>query len=251
MSLDPELEGQHALVTGGGTGLGLAMAKALCSAGAEVTVVGRRKDVLEDALQKLGPQARMLVGDIADLGQVGALAREAERAGPVSILVNNAGTHHKDDTLATSDADFRRVIDTNLTGTFALTREIARSMKARKSGSILVITSMAALVGILYVAAYTASKSGLQGLVRELAVEFGAFGVRVNALAPGFIETDMNRDIFKKDPERLDKVLARTPLRRLGTPEDIASAAVFLVSPKAAFITGACLPVDGGMSIGF
>ena len=251
MSGTLDLEGQHALVTGGGTGLGLATAKALDRAGAEVTIAGRRGDVLERALQDLGPQARMLVGDIADLGQAAALAQEAEQRKPVSILVNNAGTHHKDDTLTTSDADFQRVINTNLIGTFALTREVARSMKTRKSGSILVITSMTALFGIPYVAAYTASKSGLQGLVRELAVEFGAFGVRVNALAPGFIETDMNRDVFKKDPERLKKVLARTPLGRLGTPEDIASAAAFLVSPKAAFVTGACLPVDGGAAIGF
>ena len=246
-----DLTGQHALVTGGGTGLGLATARALDDAGAEVTIVGRREEVLEHALQDLGPRARMLVGDIADLEQVSALAREAERMSPVSILVNNAGTHHKGDTLVTSDAEFQRVVNTNLIGTFALTRDIARSMKTRKSGSILVITSMTALFGIPYVAAYAASKSGLQGLVRELAVEFGSFGVRVNALAPGFIETDMNRDVFKKDPERLKKVLSRTPLGRLGTPEDIASAALFLVSPKAAFITGACLPVDGGAAIGF
>jgi len=244
-----DLTGQHALVTGGGTGLGLATARALDDAGAEVTIVGRRGEVLEHALQDLGPRARMLVGDIAE--QISALAREAERMSPVSILVNNAGTHHKGDTLVTSDAEFQRVVNTNLIGTFALTRDIARSMKTRKSGSILVITSMTALFGIPYVAAYTASKSGLQGLVRELAVEFGSFGVRVNALAPGFIETDMNRDVFKKDPERLKKVLSRTPLGRLGMPEDIASAALFLVSPKAAFITGTCLPVDGGAAIGF
>ena len=124
-------------------------------------------------------------------------------------------------------------------------------MKTRQGGSILIITSMTALFGIPYVAAYTASKAGLQGLVRELAVEFGAFGVRVNGLAPGFIETDMNRDVFKKDPERVRKVLSRTPLGRLGTPEDIAQAAAFLVSPKAAFITGVCLPVDGGAAVGF
>ncbi len=251
MSEKIDLHDQHALVTGGGTGLGLATAKALDKAGAEVTIVGRREDVLERALQDLGPRARLLVGDVADLEHIGALVQEAERVSPVSILINNAGTHHKDDTLTTSDADFQKVINTNLIGTFALTREIARSMKERKAGNILITTSMAALFGIPYVAAYTASKSGLQGLVRELAVEFGKFGIRVNAIAPGFIETDLNRDVFKKDPERLKKVLARTPLGRLGMPEEIASAAVFLVSPKATFITGACLPVDGGAAIGF
>ncbi len=246
-----DLEGQHALVTGGGTGLGLATAKALDRAGAEVTIVGRREDVLVRALQDLGPGARKLVGDVADLEKINALVEEAERTRPVSILINNAGTHHKDDTLRTSDADFQRVINTNLIGTFALTREVARSMKEQGGGSILITTSMTALFGIPYVAAYTASKSGLQGLVMELAVEFGEFGIRVNAIAPGFIETDLNRDVFKKDPERLKKVLSRTPLGRLGTPEEIASAALFLVSPKAAFITGACLPVDGGAAIGF
>lgn len=143
-----DLHDQHALVTGGGTGLGLATAKALDKAGAEVTIVGRREDVLERALQGFGPRAKLLVGDVADLEQMGALVREAERVSPVSILVNNAGTHHKDDTLTTNDADFQRVINTNLIGTFALTREIARSMKERMTGSILITTSMAALFGI-------------------------------------------------------------------------------------------------------
>ena len=218
MSEARELEGQHALVTGGGTGLGLATAKALDEAGAEVTIVGRRKDVLERALKDLGPKTRMLAADIADLEQVSALAQEAERINPVSILVNNAGTHHKDDTLSTSDANFKRVIDTNLIGTFALTRDIARSMKTRQGGSILVITSMTALFGIPYVAAYTASKSGLQGLVRELAVEFGAFGVRANGLAPGFIETDMNRDVFKKDPGTSEEGVVPHALGPIGNP---------------------------------
>jgi NAD(P)-dependent dehydrogenase (short-subunit alcohol dehydrogenase family) len=139
----------------------------------------------------------------------------------------------------------------NLFGTFALTREVARGMVERRSGSVIVITSTAALFGIPGVSASTASKTALDGLVRQLAVEFSPHRVRVNAIAPGFIETDMNRGIFQRDPARLERILARTPLGRLGDPADIAEAAVFLASDAATFVTGACLPVDGGASSGF
>ena len=144
-----------------------------------------------------------------------------------------------------------RVIATNLQGSFALTREIGRTMAGRKRGSIVMISSMAALFGIPNVSAYSASKAALLGLTRQLAVELGPRGIRVNAIAPGFIETDMNRDIFRKDPDRLRKIMARTPLGRLGLADDVAEAAVYLTSPAARFVTGICLPVDGGMSIGF
>jgi gluconate 5-dehydrogenase len=124
-------------------------------------------------------------------------------------------------------------------------------MARRNTGSIIMITSMAALFGIPLVSAYSASKAALGGLARQLAVEFGPLGIRVNAIAPGFIETDMNRDIFRQDPERLKKVLGRTPLGCLGRPEDVAETAVFLASPQARYLTGVTIPVDGGTSIGF
>ena len=250
------LAGRHAVVTGGGTGLGLATAAALLDAGARVTIVGRRADVLEAAARDLraqdgGATVAHLVGDVGDLASVPGLAAQLEGVAPVDVLVNNAGRHQRKPTLEVSDEDFAMVLDVNVRGTFALTREVARGMCARGGGSIVVITSMAALFGIPGVAAYTASKSALDGLVRQLAVEFAPHGVRVNAIAPGFIETDMNRPIFQQDPARLQRILGRTPLGRLGEPADVAEAAVFLASDAAKFVTGVSLAVDGGNSIGF
>lgn len=245
------LSKKHAVVTGGGTGLGLGVAKAMVEAGALVTIVGRRRDVLEGAIEEIGEDAGFEVADIAELACIQDLVRRLESRAPIDILVNNAGTHHKAPTLDTDDADFARVIETNLFGSFALTRDIARCMAERGEGSIVMITSMAAILGLPQVASYTASKSALQGLTRQLAVEFGPLGIRVNAVAPGFIETDMNREIFEKDPERLQRILARTPLGGLGSSSDVAGSVVYLSSPTARFVTGVCLPVDGGLSIGF
>lgn len=245
------LSKKHAVVTGGGTGLGLGIAKAIVEAGARVTIIGRRGDVLQDAIESVGEDAGFEVADIAELSGIQDLVQRLESRAPIDILVNNAGTHHKAPTLETGDTDIARVIGINLFGSFALTRDVARCMAERGDGSILMITSMAAILGLPQVASYTASKSALQGLTRQLAVEFGPLGIRVNAVAPGFIETDMNRGIFEKDPERLQRILARTPLGGLGAPSDVAGAVVYLSSPAARFVTGACLPVDGGLSIGF
>lgn len=245
------LESRHALITGGGTGLGFAIADAMIDAGARVTIAGRREDVLARAAEALGASAGYVVADVADLGAIEDLAAQVESIAPIDILVNNAGRHQRKPVLETSDEEFAEVVGLNLSGGFALTREVARGMVDRAYGSILFITSMAALFGIPGVSAYTASKTALAGLVRQLAVEFSPHRLRVNAIAPGFIETDMNRDIFRSDPARLKRILERTPLGRLGEPRDVAEAAVYLASDAAAFVTGASLPVDGGTSIGF
>lgn len=245
------LYGKHALITGGGTGLGFGIAKAMAEVGARVTIVGRREAVLKDAVTSIGDTAGYEIADIADLATIPEIVRRVEARAPVDILINNAGAHHKAPTLETADADMARVIGINLFGSFGLTREVARGMAAREGGSVVMITSMAAILGLPQVASYTSSKSALQGLTRQLAVEFGGMGIRVNAVAPGFIETDMNRGIFEKDPERLERILARTPLGGLGEPSDVAGAVVYLSSPAARFVTGVCLPVDGGLSIGF
>lgn len=245
------MSGRHVAVTGGGTGLGLAICSAMARDGATVTMIGRRENVLKEAASKLEGEVNCLAADISDTGSAPAIARKLEETGPVDVLVNNAGTHHKASVTETGDDDFERVLSTNLKGTFALTREVARGMIARRAGSIVFISSMAALFGIPSVPSYTASKAALLGLMREMAVEFGPYGIRVNAIAPGFIETDMNRGIFRKDPKRLEKILDRTPMGQLGMPEDVAQAVLYLSSPGARFVTGVCLPVDGGMSIGF
>jgi gluconate 5-dehydrogenase len=246
------LNGQVALVTGGGTGLGLGMAKCLVSAGAKVVLVGRRSAELARASAALGKNTFALVGDVTKLEAIPALVREAEKlVGPISILINNAGIHLKKDALETSDAEFASVMQAHVFGAFALTREVARGMVERKSGSILFTASMASLFGINKVVAYSAAKSAYIGLVRTLAVEFGTSGVRVNAIAPGWIHSEMSAKALAGDPTRKEKILGRTPLSRLGDADDIGWAAVYLCSPAAKFVTGVVLPVDGGVSIGF
>ncbi|MAT69903.1 MAG: 3-oxoacyl-ACP reductase [Planctomycetaceae bacterium] len=246
------LAGETALVTGGGTGLGLGAAAALVAAGANVAIVGRRPQVLEEAAAKLGQRAIWESHDITcHDDNAGLVDRIAERIGPISILVNNAGVHLKKSALDMTAEEFAAVLQTNLTAAFSMTQAVLPGMIARQSGSILFIASMASLFGIPKVTAYSAAKAGHLGLVRSLATEVSPHGVRVNAIAPGWIESDMLRASMSGDPQRAEKVLGRTPMNRFGTAEDIGWAAVYLSSPAARFVTGVVLPVDGGASIGF
>lgn len=246
------LDGQRALITGGGAGLGFAIARAMLDSGANVVVTGRHEDTLRKASRELGERAHYVVHDVTDLPAIPALIEGIERRyGAVDILVNNAGNHLKKSAAETSDAELAGVIATHLSGAFALSRECGRRMMARDRGSIVLILSMAALFGIPQVSAYTVAKSGLLGLTRSLATEFSPRGVRVNAIAPGWIDTAMTRAAHQGDPARRAKVLQRTPLGRLGDPSDVGYAAVYLCSPAARYVTGVVLPVDGGASIGF
>jgi NAD(P)-dependent dehydrogenase (short-subunit alcohol dehydrogenase family) len=246
------LSGRTALITGGGTGLGLGMAKCFVATGARVILVGRRKEELEKARATLGENAFSLVGDVTKLETIPALVEQAEKvAGPISILINNAGIHLKKSALETSDTEFAAVLQTHVFGAFALSRELGRRMVERKTGSILFTASMASLFGIPLVVAYSAAKSAYTGIVRTLAVELGAHGVRVNAIAPGWIESEMMNKALSGDPARKAKILGRTPMNQFGQAEDIGWAAVYLSSSAAKFVTGVVLPVDGGVSIGF
>lgn len=241
-----------AVVTGGGTGLGFGIAKAFVESGAKIVITGRREQALIDACSELCGKAEYMVNDVTDLETIPALVDEIEsRFGQVDILVNNAGINQKKHALEVTDEDFERVMQTNLNGLFALTREIGKNMVKRKKGSIINVTSMAAMYGIPQVTAYSASKTAVLGLTRALAVDLSPYGVRVNAIAPGFIESPMLHEAFNSDPERKRRVLERTPMRKLGTPEDVACAAIYLASDVSKFITGVNLPVDGGNSIGF
>ncbi len=246
------LDGQLALITGGGSGLGLAMSRAMAEAGARVVITGRREDVLKQACAEIGDSAFFVRHDITQLDTTGPLIEDIERQhGPLSILVNNAGIHIKKKAVDTSDAEFAQVLQTHLNGAFAISRECGRRMMERGEGSILMILSMAALFGIPQVSAYTAAKGALLGLTRALATEMSPEGVRVNAICPGWIETDMSRGALNGDPKRREKILSRTPLGKMGDAKDVAYAAVYLSSPAARFLTGVALPVDGGVSIGF
>ncbi|MDO7876724.1 SDR family oxidoreductase [Hymenobacter sp. ASUV-10] len=246
------LEGQLALITGGGTGIGLEIARCMATAGATVIITGRREEVLREAVAELGPMAHYLANDVGDLESLEGLVAEIETTyGPLDILVNNAGVNMKKPALDVTDEEFNRIIHTNLSAVFALTRVCAKRMVARKRGVILMISSMAAYYGIDRVVAYAASKSAVEGMVKVLASEFSKDNVRVNAIAPGFIETEMSRTAMNSDPDRRDRAMRRTPMGKFGQPQDIGLAAVFLASEAAGYITGASLPVDGGNSIGF
>jgi len=246
------LDGQCALITGGGTGIGLAISRVFLEAGARVVITGRRVEVLKEACTQLGAKATFRAADIAEAQGVTALVEAIETGdAPIDILVNNAGINAKKPAVEISDEEFDRIIQTNLNGLFTLTREVGRRMIARQRGVILNITSMAALYGLPKVAAYSASKTAVLGLTRALASEWAPFGLRVNSIAPGFIFSEMTDRALNSDPDRKRRVLERTPMGRMGQAEEVAAAAVFLCSDAASFITGVNLPVDGGNSIGF
>jgi len=247
-----DLTGKKAVVTGGGKGLGLAISAALIKAGAQVYITGRDEMALQQAAGELGSNCSYAVFDLSALDTIPAFAARLEKDfGSVDILVNNAGINLKKDFLELTDEDFDRIIKTNQYAVFALTREIAKQMVPRRTGSIVMISSMASQYGIPKVVAYSASKSAVEGMTRAMAVELSPLGIRVNCIAPGFIATEMSAKALNNDKERMNKVLSRTPMGKLGQPSDIGNAVVYLCSNEASYVTGVVLPVDGGNSIGF
>jgi gluconate 5-dehydrogenase len=246
------LEDEVALISGGGTGVGLAIARCMVSAGAKVILAGRRVAVLKEAVATIGPQAGFVVCDVTRVKDAAKVVARAEaQFGRITILVNNAGNHLKKAALETSDEELLAVLKTHVLGSHALTRAVLPKMLQRKHGAIIFIASMASLFGLPKVFAYGTAKSAYLGMVRGLATEVSPRGVRVNAIAPGWIETDMTRRAMAGDPARKRRILARTPLGKFGEPDDVGAAAVYLCSPAAKFVMGAVLPVDGGVSIGF
>lgn len=246
------LDGKLALITGGGSGIGFDIARCMVLAGANVVITGRREQPLRDAVDTLGEKGHYMVNDVTDRASLEELVASIEAThGPIDILVNNAGINMKKPAVDVTDDDFDRIVHTNLNSVFALTRTCAKRMLARQRGSIIMISSMAAYYGLDRVVAYAASKSAVEGMVKVLASEFSGQGVRVNAIAPGFIETAMSKTAMGGDPDRFARAMRRTPMGKFGQPEDIGWAAVFLASEAARYVTGVSLPVDGGNSIGF
>jgi len=247
-----DLTGKTVLVTGGGSGLGFSIAEVLIAYGAKVMIAGRREDVLENACKQLGPNSSYRVLDLAKLDKIPCFVNEVEEEmGKIDVLINNAGIHLKKEILEVTDADFESVIRINQQASFSMVREFAKKMVPRKQGSIIMISSMAAKYGIPKVIAYTAAKSAIEGMTRALAVELSPSGIRINCIAPGFIETEMSAKALNNDVERKNRVLAKTPMGHLGKTEDVGYAALYLASDAAKYITGVVLPVDGGNSIGF
>ncbi len=246
------LKGKVALITGGGSGIGFEIAQCMIAANATVIITGRIENALQESVEKLGAAANYIVNDVTELNKLDALVTEIElKYGAIDILVNNAGINMKKPSLEVSDEEFQRIISTNLNAVFSLTKTVAKGMVARKTGSIIMISSMAAYYGLDRVAAYSASKHGVEGLVKVFSAEWARHGVRVNAIAPGFIETNMSKTAMASDPDRFNRALSRTQIGYFGKPADIGWAAVFLASSAAGYITGASLPVDGGNNIGF
>lgn len=250
--MDGHIKNRIAIVTGGASGIGFAIAKKFIQNDIKVIMIGRNRSRLKLACETLGDLAEFVVCDLAELTGLPAIVKKIKvNNGMIDILVNNAGIHLKKPMNEVTDDDFQKVIKTNQTAMFSLTREVAKIMQLQCSGVMLNISSMASQYGLPNVIAYTASKSAIEGMTRAMAVELAQYGIRINCIAPGFIKTNISTLALEKDPERKKKVLSRTPMGRLGKPEEVADAALFLVSGSAAFITGVVLPVDGGNSIGF
>lgn len=245
------LVGERALITGGGTGLGLNIARCMVRAGAQVTLVGRREQPLSDAVAELGEMATYEPCDVTDVDAVSRMLDRVSDQGGVSILVNNAGVHLKKDAISMSVDDFQAVMQTHVVAAFDLTRQVLPGMLRRQHGSVLFIASMASFIGMPQVCAYSAAKSAYLGMVRSLTAEVASSNVRVNAIAPGWIESPMLREALDGDQERANKILSRTPMGRFGKPDDVGHAAVYLCSDAARFVTGVVLPIDGGASTGF
>jgi NAD(P)-dependent dehydrogenase (short-subunit alcohol dehydrogenase family) len=247
-----DLKSKNVLVTGGSSGLGLAIAKAFGASDANVAIVGKSKEKLQRAKKELGGNVLCIDFDLSEIDRLPELVHQLSGSlGEIDILVNNAGINLKKDAIHVSNQEYDDVIRTNQTAVFALTREVGRAMVERRSGNIIMISSMASHYGIPRVIAYTASKSAVEGMTRALAVEWSPRGVRVNCIAPGFVMTEMSSKALDNDLERRGRVLNRTPMGKFGEPGDVANAALFLASEQSKFITGIVLPVDGGNSIGF
>jgi len=243
-----DLSGRIAVVAGGTSGIGRTLALGLADAGADVVVVGRRESELREtaqAIEDCGRRTLRLTGDVTDRASLERVRDACVQAfGQVDILVAAAGVTAKVATLDMADAEWRRIIDTNLTGTLHSCQVFGDGMVARGRGRIITVASLSSFLGFFEVAAYTASKSAVAGLTRALAVEWASAGVTVNAIVPGVFETDLNRHLLDSDRGR--ELLTRTPMRRFGRLEELVGTAVFLASDAASFVTGQLVAVDGG-----
>ena len=240
------LEGRVAVVTGGSRGIGRGIAEALAAAGARVAVVARGEAGAQSAAAELSGDGHAgFACDVADAEAVSAtVSAIEEQLGPIDILINNAGVTRDNILLRLKDEDWDQVININLKGAFNFTRAVTRGMMKRRDGAIVNVSSVVGLMGNAGQANYAASKAGLHGLTKSVARELASRGVRCNAIAPGYIRTDMTAELSE---EQTSALADQIPLGRLGEVEDIAGVVRFLVGPDARYITGQILAVDGGM----
>ena len=242
-----DLQGKGALITGASGGIGAAVARALHGAGAAVALSGTRQAPLEELARDLGDRAHVVACDLSDPAAVEGLPkRAAEALGGLDILGNNAGITRDGLFMRMSDEDWQAVIDVNLTAAFRLSRGVLRGMMKARWGRIVNVTSVVGATGNPGQGNYAAAKAGLVGMSKSLAAEVASRGVTVNCIAPGFIETAMTDKL--SDDQKV-RILSQIPAGRMGTPDEIAAAALFLASPVAGYVTGATLHVNGGMAM--
>jgi len=245
-----DLSGRVAVVTGGNGGIGLGMARGLTAAGAWVAVVGRNAEKNKAAVAELGEDAFAIQADLSQPDAADrAIAQVVEQAGGMDILVNNAGTNIRRLPQDVTDEEWTAVMDANLTSTMRMSRAAYPHLKASGHGRVICVGSMMSLFALPLSPAYGASKGGVVQYTRSLAVAWGPDGITANAILPGWIETELTAGARQDIPDLYDRVIARTPRQRWGTPGDFAGLVTFLASDASAFITGTAIPVDGGMSV--
>ena len=249
------LEGKAAIVTGASYGMGQTIAELFAEEGASVVLTARGQEKLDAVVEGIRAKGQNAVGIVADVCSTEDTKKVFETAvkefGHLDILVNNAGINIKKDYFDFTAEEFDKIMETQAKAPFMLSQTAAKYMKERKSGCILFISSLASILGMHEIQAYTVAKSGVKGLARSLARDLGPYGIRVNSLNPGFVYTDMLKNTNLKTPGRLEEIQNRTPMRGFAREKDLGMAAAFLASDAARFITGIDLVVDGGISSSF
>ena len=244
-----DLDGRTAVVIGGTSGIGRALALGLADAGADVVATGRRQALVDEVATAIEARTRRTLRHPVDVGDAAALRTLCDAVlaefGKVDVVVAAAGVTKRVPTLEMEEADWNRILDTNVTGTLRVFQTFAKPMIERRRGRLIGIGSLASYLGLFEVAAYGASKSAVAGLTRALAIEWAPFGLTVNAIVPGVFETDLNRTMLAGPRGR--ELLLRTPMRRFGEANELVGAAVYLASDASSFVTGQLLAVDGGI----
>lgn len=242
------LKNKTAIITGGGSGIGLATAHAFHKEGAKVVLFGRRKELLDKASKEIGNYVLSIQGDMTKNEDLDHLINETlNNFNGIDILVNNAGLFEGAPLHELSDSQWDKIMDINIRSVFQLTKRVLPTMMTRKNGSIIHISSILGLIAVPQVAAYNVSKGALNQFSRSIAVEYGSHGIRSNSICPGLIETDMTADLMA-DKALMQEWSKEYPIGRFGKPNDIANACLYLASDESSFVTGALIPVDGGFT---